>query len=148
MALLQTELKSHRCRGLSFLSILNAAALVITILFWGLVFFSKAVLWPGHSTELPERANAAVTYGFMIGDVLYAVPLLLLACLGIWRLKSWGWMAAQMANVLWIYSLTVILFRDAYTTISPGSLVFLPFALIAFWAIPYLWIRRKDFGIE
>ena len=148
MALLQTESKSQRCKGLSFLSLVNAAALVITILFWGLVFFSKVIPSPGSITENSERANSAVTYGFMIGDVLYAVPLLLLAWLGIWRLKSWGWMAAQMANALWVYSLTVILFRDVYTTISPGSVVFIPFALIAIWAIPYLWIHRMDFGIK
>lgn len=98
-------------------------------------------------TTLPDRANSAVTYGFMAGDVLYSVPLLLMACIGIWRLTSWGWMAAQMADILWIYSMTVILLRDAYTTVSPGGILFIPFTLVAIWAIPYLWAPRNDFGV-
>jgi hypothetical protein len=73
--------------------------------------------------------------------------LLFLACLGLWKLKSWGWLAAQMANMLWIYSMTVILLRDAYTKLSPGGLLFIPFMLVAVWAIPYLWMHRKAFGI-
>ena len=83
-----------------------------------------------------------------MGDILYSVPVLLMACVGIWRLRIWGWMAGQMANVLWIYSMTVILVRDAYTKISPGGLLFTPFMLIAIWAIPYLWIRREYFGVD
>lgn len=136
-----------RSRGLTFLSIVNAIALVITILFWGAVFFGRLVPFPGDLTSLPDRANSAVTYGFMAGDVLYSVPLLLMTCIGIWRLRSWGWMTAQMANILWIYSMTVILLRDAYTTFSPGGVLFIPFTIVAIWAIPYLWIRRNDFGI-
>ena len=138
----------RRTGGLSFLSIVNGIALVITILFWGLVFFGHLVPFPWDLSSLADRANSAVTYGFMIGDILYSGPLLLMACLGIWRLTSWGWLAAQMANALWIYSMTVILFRDALTTLSPGGLLFIPFALIAVWAIPYLWFRRRDFGIN
>jgi hypothetical protein len=38
--------------------------------------------------------------------------------------------------------------RDAYTTVSPGSLLFLPFAIIAAWAIIYLWRKRLLFWEE
>jgi len=147
MTRLSTDSDRHRSGGLTFLSIVNAVALAITVLFWGMVFFRRLVPFPSDLTSLADRANSAVTYGFMIGDILYSAPLLLLAWLGIWRLKSWGWMAAQMANALWIYSMTVILFRDAYTTMSPGGLLFIPFTLVAIWAIPFLWMHRKDFGI-
>ena len=143
-----TNSDRRRSGGLIFLSIVNAVAFVVTILFWALVFFRRLVPLPGDLTSMPDRANSAVTYGFMIGDVLYSAPLLAMACLGIRRLKTWGWMAAQMVNILWIYSMTVILLRDAYTTMSPGGLLFIPFTLVAVWAIPYLWKRRKDFGIN
>jgi hypothetical protein len=83
----------------------------------------------------------------MIGDILYSVPLLFMGWIGIWRLRSWGWMSAQMVNILWIYSMTVILLRDAYTTFSPGGLLFIPFTIAAIWGIPYLWMHRGDFGI-
>lgn len=137
----------RRSRGLTFLSVVNGIALVITLLFWGTVFFARLVPLPGDLTSLADRANSAVTYGFMAGDVLYSVPLLLMACIGIWRLRSWGWLAGQMANILWVYSMTVILLRDAYTTFSPGGVLFIPFTIAAIWAIPYLWVRRNDFGI-
>jgi hypothetical protein len=137
----------HRSGGITFLAIVNAAGLAITIIFWVLVFIKRLVPFPGEITSLADRANSAVTYGFMIGDLLYSAPLLLFAWVGLLRLKSWGWLAAQMANALWIYSMTVILFRDMYTAISPGGILFLPFALIAFWAIPYLWTHRGKFGI-
>jgi hypothetical protein len=110
-----TDSKNHRTGGITFLSIVNAFALGITVLFWGMVFFRRLVPFPGDLTSMADRASSAVTYGFMIGDILYSVPLLLLAWLGLWKLKSWGWLAAQMANALWIYSMTVILLRDAYT---------------------------------
>ena len=138
----------RRTGGLAFLSIVNAVALFVTVLFWGMVYFRRLVPFPGSLDSIAERANSAVTYGFMIGDILYSLPLLLLAWIGIWRLKIWGWMAAQMANALWIYSLTVILYRDVHTTLSPGGLLFIPFAVVSIWAIPYLWIHRKDFGIN
>lgn len=138
----------RRTGGLTFLSIVNGIAFVITILFWGLVFFRHLVPSPWELSSLADRANSAVTYGFMMGDVLYSAPLLLMACLGLWRLTSWGWLAAQMANALWIYSMTVILFRDVFTILSPGGLLFIPFTLIAMWGIPYLWVRRRDFGVN
>jgi hypothetical protein len=136
-----------RSAGITFLSLVNAAGLFITLLFWGTVFFKHLVPFPGELSVPTERGNSAVTYGFMLGDVLYSVPLLFLAWRGLRLSKSWGWLAAQMANALWVYSMTVILLRDAYTTFSPGGILFLPFALVAAWAIPYLWRRRGDFGI-
>ncbi len=147
MTPLSTDTDRNRSGGLTFLSIVNAVALFITVLFWGMVFFQRLVPFPSDLTSSADRANSAVTYGFMIGDIFYSAPLLLLAWLGIWRLKSWGWMAAQMTNALWIYSMTIILFRDVHTTMSPGGLLFIPFTIIAIWAIPFLWRHRKDFGI-
>lgn len=137
----------HRPWGLSFLSAVNGIAFVITLLFWAMVFFGRLVPLPGSLASVADRANAAVTYGFMVGDLVCSVPLLFLACTGLWRLKSWGWLTAQMVNILWIYSMTVILLRDAYTTLSPGGVLFIPFAIVAVWAIPYLWVRRENFGI-
>ncbi len=142
-----TNFDQDRFGGITFLAIVNAVALVITLLFWGIVFFRRLVPFPGELISLADRANSAVTYGFMIGDMFYSAPLLFLAWLGLWRLKSWGWMAAQMVNALWIYSMTVVLLRDAYTVMSPGGLLFIPFTLVAVWAIPYLWINRGQFGI-
>jgi hypothetical protein len=143
----QTTPARNRTGGLTFLALVNAAAFFITVIFWGAVFFMRLVPLPGDMETLTERANSAVTYGFFIGDIIYSAPLLALAWIGIWKLKSWGWMAAQMANALWIYSMTVILLRDAYAGFTPGGILFTPFMIISIWAIPYLWKHRKDFGV-
>lgn len=131
--------------SLSIIAVINAVALVFTLLFWSLVYFSKLLPLPGSIESVILRGNIAVTYGFMIGDIIYSVPLLLLATIGVWRLKDWGWTAAMMANALWVYSITVILYRDLYTKLSPGSVLFLPFAIAAVWATVYLWKYRHDF---
>lgn len=83
----------------------------------------------------------------MIRDLLWSTPLLFLATVGLLHLRAWGWTAAQMVNVLWVYSMTVIWTRDAYTTLSPGSLLFLPFTLAAVWATYCLWKHRKLFWV-
>ena len=140
--------RTQRTPALTFLSVVNGVGFALTLLFWAAVFIQHAVPYPGELTTTPERANSAVTYGFMIADVIYSLPLLILATIGIWRLSVWGWLSGQMVNILWIYSLTVILTRDVNTTFSPGGLLFLPFALVSMWAIPYLWVKRAYFGIR
>ncbi len=132
---------------MTFLSGVNGVGFVVTVLFWATVFFRHLIPYPAELTTLPERANSAVTYGFMIADVIYSLPLLFLATIGIWRRSMWGWLAGQMVNILWIYSMTVILTRDANTTLSPGGVLFLPFAIVSVWAIPFLWLKREEFGI-
>jgi len=137
-----------RPSGITFLAVVNDVACGVTLIFWALVFFGRLVPTPGSLQSEPERANAAVTYGFMLGDVIYSVPLLLLAGAGLWRLRAWGWLAAQMANALCIYSITIVLLRDFYSRWSPGGLLFVPFAALALWAVPYLWNQRRAFGVE
>jgi hypothetical protein len=134
-----------RPTGLAVIAIINGIAFTITLLFWGVVFFRNLVPLPGSLTISAERANAATTYGFLIGDIVWSAPLLLLATIGIWRPRPWGWTSAQMVNALWVYSMTVIWMRDAYTAISPGALLFTPFALIAVWGTYYLWKHRNLF---
>jgi len=132
----------------AFIAIVNGLAFLLTLTFWLLVLWKPLVPPPNDLTVISERANAATTYGFAIGDLIWSAPLLLLSCLGLWRLRSWGWTVAQMVNALWIYSMTVVLIRDFYTTFSPGGVLFSPFALIAIWATYYLWIHRELFWTD
>ena len=142
------QLPFKRPVGLTILAVINGIAFVITLLFWGTVYFAKLVPLPGSLLNTAERANAATTYGFLVGDILWSAPLLLLATIGLWRPRPWGWTSAQMVNALWVYSMTVIWMRDAHTTISPGALLFTPFAAIAVWATYYLWKQRGIFWRE
>ncbi len=136
---------SKRPQAVAFLAIINGLAFVLTLVFWLLILLKKLVPSPNDLTILSERANAATTYGFAIGDLIWSTLLLFLSCVGLWRVRFWGWTAAQMTNALWIYSMTVVWIRDYYTTPSPGGILFTPFALIAFWATYYLWKRRELF---
>ena len=136
---------SNRPGAVTFLTIINAIGFIITLSFWLLVLFKNLVPSPGDLTQLAERATAATTRGFMIADLLFSVPLLLLSALGLWCLRPWGWTAAQMVNMLWIFSMTVIWTRDVYTAFSPGGILFLPLPMIAIWATWYLWKKRYLF---
>ena len=139
------SLALKRPLGVTVLAAINGLAFLLTLIFWGIVALERLVPFPTELTLLSERANAAVTWGFLIGDVLFSAPLLFLATIGLYRTKPWGWTAAQMANILWVYSMTVVLMRDTFTALSPGGILFLPFAVIAIWAIYYLWKRRDLF---
>lgn len=134
--------------AVSIIAVINAVGLLITIAFWALVALKPAVPPPGTFESLPERVNAATTYGFMIGDLIWSVPLLAIAAIGLWKVRFYGWTAAQMANALWVFTLTVTWYRDAYAGISPGAVIFLPFALAAVWAAVVLWKERARFWAE
>ena len=135
----------HRPLAVSIIAVINAFGLIVTIAFWLLVMLKHLVPAPGSLGSFLERANAATTFGFLVGDVVWSVPLLFLAAFGLWRMRFYGWTAAQMANALWVYSLTVIWVRDVYTTASPGGVLFLPFAFAAIWATLVLWRKRALF---
>jgi len=137
--------RPKRPTSISIIAIINGLGLLITILFWGTVYFKRLIPSPGSLTNMAERANAATTYGFMIGDIIWSAPLLLLAAIGLWRQRFWGWTAAQMVNILWVYSMTLVWIRDSYSTISPGAMIFLPFTVAAVWATYYLWKHRELF---
>jgi hypothetical protein len=131
-----------------FLSLWNWIGFGLTLLFWGAIAISHRVLLPWELATPLEKGASAVTYGFLLGDLLYSLPLLFLAARGLALQKSWGWMSAQMANALWVYSMTLILIRDGFTRWSPGSVLFIPFLIIAIISIPWLWKNRSLFGVN
>jgi hypothetical protein len=138
------DASSRRPAGITFVSVFNAIGALITILFWSLAAMRLPAL--GSLPTAAEKAAVGTTYSFMIADILWALPLLIVASVGVWRLRFWGWTAAQMTNVLWWYSVTVVAARDLITgTVSPGTIAFLPFALVSFAACRTLWISRERF---
>jgi hypothetical protein len=141
------EAVEQRAPGIRVIAAVNAFAAVLTLAFWTLgylkVFAGKTISDPA------ERASAAATLGFLVGDLAWAFPLLALSVPGLWRRRAWGWTLAQMVNVLWAYSMTVIWVRDLYSgAVSPGALLFTPFVPFAAWAAVYLWRVRGRFGME
>jgi hypothetical protein len=133
--------------GARMIAVVNAVAALLTVAFWVLVYVR--VFAPGRAADAVARASSAATLGFLVGDVAWAVPLLVLSAAGLWRGRAWGWLLGQLVNVLWVYSLTVIWVRDVYSgVLSPGAVLFTPFALFAAGAAAYLWFVRDEFDVD
>jgi hypothetical protein len=135
----------RRPAGVTAVAIINAVAAILTFAFWLLVFTR---LFLGHRfPDAAARAAAAATAGYLVADLVWALPLLAFSVAGLLRLRGWGWLLAQMVNILWLYSLTAVWVRDLFAgVISPGAVLFLPFALVAAWATFYLWRVRSRFA--
>jgi len=136
-----------RPRGVTTIAVINSIGAFLTVAFWGFVFvrvFAVEVPPPGL-----DRGSLSTTFGFMIGDLTWASVLLIVSVIGLRRMRDWGWLAAQMVNILWLYSMTVIWCRDIhYDSISPGAVLFSPFIPCSVWAMRYLWNSREQFGLR
>ncbi|TYQ00006.1 hypothetical protein C7447_101614 [Tenacibaculum adriaticum] len=122
----------------------NGVAAVIHAFFWVLVFVKSPTI--SSKENILEKTNLATTYGFGIADLIWSVPLLVIGSVWLWKKTPIGWLGAQFANVLYWYSFTVIITRDFHSgTISPGTMLFLPFAIFSFWAASFLWKQRSVF---
>lgn len=137
----------ERTFGIKLISVINGLAAFLHLIFWIIAFLHLSKSAPQSS--FAAQANFATTYGFGIADIIWSITFLTVGSIALWKLKQLGWIAAQFANVLYWYSLTVILTKDLYTSsLSPGTILFLPFALFSFWVSFYLWRVRDKFFIQ
>nr|WP_321461540.1 hypothetical protein [uncultured Cohaesibacter sp.] len=124
------------------IAIVNFVAAIIHLIFWGLVF----VHFGPQLADGQLSSALATTFGIGVADIVWSVPLLLAGSLGLMAKRPFGWLCAQMANGLYFYSMTFILIRDSLTgDFKPGSYLFMPFTLFAFFAAWALWHRRQLF---
>jgi hypothetical protein len=86
--------------GARLVAVVNAVAAFLTVVFWGLVYVR--LFAAGDIADPVRRASAAATLGFMVGDLIWAVPLLVISVPMLWRARPSGWLFGQMANVLWM----------------------------------------------
>ena len=130
-------------RKVKLIAVVNGLAAILHVVFWGLVFLRL----PPISTAMEDlnQADLIVTYGLGIADLIWSVPLLIIGSIWLQKHRLLGWLAAQMANVLWGYSFTFIFFRECNTHIRPGTILFLPFALFSLWSAYSLWKVRSVF---
>lgn len=127
--------------GIKIICGINLFAALLHLLFWG---FALGHLVPTLNTS--NQAALATTLGIGVADLLWAVPLLLLGSIQLYRQKAIGWLSAQMAHILYFYSMTFVIVRDILSgQLSPGTFVFLPFTLFAVWATYYLWKQKSEF---
>jgi len=82
--------------GVTVIAIVNSFAAVLTLLFWGFVFLRMfAVAEPPRAMD---TGSMATIFGFMVGDLIWAELVLIVSVIGLWRLRAWGWLAAQMVS--------------------------------------------------
>ena len=130
--------------GIKLIAIVNGVTGFLHGIFWITVFFRLPQLQNIESPE--EKLDLVVTYGLGVADMLWCVPLLLASAFLLPKRCLSGWLSAQMANVLWWYSYTFILFREFnLNVLRPGTLIFLPFAIFSFWTAWYLWKHKTAF---
>ena len=127
---------------IKFIAGVNLVAAVVHVLFW----VAALVYLGGTRPDGPVSSALATTIGIGVADLVCSVPLLLAGSMPLIRRKPIGWLAAQMANGLYVYSMTFILVRDGLVgVIQPGTLIFLPFTLFAVFAFGVLWKERSRF---
>jgi hypothetical protein len=95
-----------------------------------------------------EKAYFGLVNGFTVADAVWSNLSLVFSIIGLWRMKSWGWMAAIMANTIWLYSMTFSLVRDVHIGLTPGTAFFLIFAIFAVFSTIYLWNKRALFWCD
>jgi hypothetical protein len=86
-------------------------------------------------------------FGYLAGD-LFAMPLLLVSIIGLYRMKFWGYVATQIEMGAWIYTSVASLvaavlkgFDDIF------ALMWSPiYLLVAMYVVFYTWKMRDQFA--
>ena len=112
---------------------------VLLFLFSLFAFFGSVFMW-GEGFILPFRKG--VDYGFPVTDILVNAPASMIASIGLWRLKRYGYVAAQFVAGFYIYASVEILVQVvqggppyALAIVGPQMLA----VLVALGLVFYLW---------
>ena len=128
-------------------------ALVLIFLAWLMQIYSL-IDWEGavklgvqnesFTGNIAERAIADVERGIAIADILWALPITIIAFIGLLQKKFIGFVAAMMVFSVCVYFPLFYAFRESMSLDNVLVVIFL-------WAIPSLlgifclWINRKIF---
>jgi hypothetical protein len=128
---MENRLIYNRTTWIKVIVFINGIAAILHLFFWITAFIKLPAIT--STKNVADQINLATTYGFGIADFLWSVPLLLIGSIGLWKKTGIGWLAALLANSM------------LSDSISPGTILFLPFALVSFWISYFLWNSRSIF---
>ena len=136
MSKLEKEMKTATLVPIKILSIL-------LFLFGVFAFVGSMFLWgEGFILSFPE----GVDYSFPIADILINAPASIIAAIGLWKLKRYGYAVSQFVVGFYIYA-SVEIFVDVAQAGPPYAMeIIFPQILaviVAIFLIFYLW-RVKD----
>jgi hypothetical protein len=123
------------------------AMAIITLIGWMATVGSWVPVITGI-TPLPstwEKSYVGMIWGFVTSDLVWSQLFSVIAVVGLWKMKNWGWVYAMMINSIWIYTMTLSLVRAMIWEVSFEILFFTPFIVYAIVASVYLWKTRNDF---
>jgi hypothetical protein len=119
-------------------------ALSVSLLLLGLfALWGSLTLWgEGFLLQFPEDVDLA----FPITDILINTPASILAAIGLWKLKRWGYIASQFVAGFYVYASVEIFVMMVQQGPPYGVEIFGPQALVILVALGllfYLW-RVQD----
>ena len=118
---------------------------IILFLFCAFAFIGSLFMWgEGFLLSFPPGAD----YRFPVTDILVNAPASLIAAIGLWKMKQWGYVAAQFVAGFYVYAsveifVTVIQQGPPY----PIEIVIPQVAavVVAAFLVFYLWRIRMRF---
>jgi len=131
--------------GVTVIVMVNIFGWVTTEGLWAFLHLTNKIPAINEMNSYFEKSYIGLVNGFTIADLIWSNLTLLLSIFGLWKMKSWGWTAALMANTIWLYTMTFSLVRDFLLTLTGTTLFFIFFALFAFVSTIYLWRKRALF---
>lgn len=137
-----------RPTGVTIIAVVNILGWLTTEGLWVVLHITGQIPTVSSMNSYFEKSYIGLVNGFTISDLIWSNLTLLLSIIGLWKMKSWGWTAALMANTIWLYTMTFSLVRDLFITLTGTTVFFLSFALFALISTVYLWSRRELFWQE
>jgi hypothetical protein len=126
---------------------LTVKILAILLFVFGLAaFFGSVFLWgEGFILSFP----AGVDYSFPVTDILVNAPASIIASIGLWKLKRYGYIASQFVAGFYIYASVEIFVRVAQGGLSSSLAIIFPqvlAVLVASALVFYLWRIQSIFS--
>ena len=119
---------------------------IMLFLFSLLAFFGSLFMWgEGFLLTFPQGAD----YRFPITDILVNAPASMIAAIGLWRMRRYGYVASQFVAGFYIYA-SVEIFVEVVQTGPPFAIeIIMPQVIavaVAVILVVYLWRIQELFG--
>ena len=119
---------------------------IMLFLFSLLAFFGSLFMWgEGFLLTFPQGAD----YRFPITDILVNAPASMIAAIGLWRMRRYGYVASQFVAGFYIYA-SVEIFIEVVQTGPPFAIeIIIPQVIavaVAVILVVYLWRIQELFG--
>jgi hypothetical protein len=124
----------------------GVSVLAIVLLLFGLfAFIGSLFMWgEGFLFSFPPGAD----YRFPVTDILVNAPASLIAAIGLWKMKQWGYVAAQFVAGFYVYgSIEIFVMVIQQGPPYPIEIVIPQIAavIVAAFLVFYLWPLRGRF---